>query len=253
VRVGVRWNFHPGAVRVRPDGRILVLGAAGYGPFMYPSPGQLGLVRLLPDGSRDRTFGTNGFVTWNPPWRADSVREWTLPGVFIPQAHGRLLAAAVVFEPVRPFEGSGTVESQRVAFVRFNQNGSVDESFGRAGVIEGPDGPDFFSAWAALPDGRIVALAARNEGSDRPAWWLHRFTADGVVDSAFGSAGSVRLGPTVLDGVNQLLPARDGSLVMLGTVDPAHPAGSATAVRRITPEGAARCPLRHDLWSIRAA
>jgi hypothetical protein len=66
----------PGAVRVQPDGRILVLGAAGYGPFMYPSPGQFALLRLLPDGSRDRTFGTNGFVAWNPPWRADAVNSY---------------------------------------------------------------------------------------------------------------------------------------------------------------------------------
>ena len=37
--------------------------------------------------------------------------------------------------------------------------------------------------------------------------------------------------------MHQLLPTRDGSLLMLGTVDPAHPAGSAAAVRRITPAG----------------
>jgi hypothetical protein len=50
-----------------------VLGAAGFGPFFYPQPGQLGLVRLLPDGTRDPSFGTNGFVSWNPPWRDRTV------------------------------------------------------------------------------------------------------------------------------------------------------------------------------------
>ena len=71
--LGLRWNFAPSAVQVLPDGRILVLGAAVYGPYLYPTPGQLGLARLLPDGSRDRSFGKNGFVAWNPPWRADTV------------------------------------------------------------------------------------------------------------------------------------------------------------------------------------
>jgi uncharacterized delta-60 repeat protein len=212
--LGLHWNFDPQAVHVQPDGRILVLGAAGYGPFFYNSPGQFGLVRLLPNGSRDRTFGTNGFVAWNPPWRADSGRPYALPGVFVPQADGRLLAAGVVYD-------SG---SQRVVFVRFNQNGSMDESFGRAGLIEGPDGPDYFSAWAALPDGRIVALSSRNEGSDQSSRWLHRFTADGAVDSTFGTAGSVRLES---DDVGELVPARDGSLVILG----------GTALRRILPSG----------------
>ena len=140
------------------------------------------------------------------------------------------------------------VNYRRVAFVRFNENGSVDESFGQAGVVEQPEGadsgPNFFSiwAWAALPDGHLVALASRNEGAGPLApgpiaWWLHRFTADGAPDSEFGQDGSVRVGLNVLDGVNELLPARDGSLVMLGTVDPAQPAGSATAVRRIKPGG----------------
>jgi uncharacterized delta-60 repeat protein len=222
--LGLRWNFAPQAVQVQPDGRILVLGAAGYGPFFYPSPGQFGLVRLLPDGSRDRTFGTNGFVTWNPPWRADTALLYALPGVFIPQADGRLLAAGVVHEVVRPpNQDFGGVVSRRVAFVRFNQNGSVDESFGRGGLIEGPDGPDFFSAWAALPDGRTVALSTRNEGSDE-SWWLHRFTADGAVDSTFGTNGSVRLG---LDDVWELVPARDGGVVFV--LD--------TGLRRILPSG----------------
>jgi uncharacterized delta-60 repeat protein len=230
-RLGLSWNFAPQAVHVQPDGRILVLGADGYGPFFYPAPGQFGLVRLLPDGSPDRTFGTKGFVAWNPPWRADTQSLYVDPGVFIPQGDGGVLAAGMVYE--RRWLGdrytSLSVEvPPRVVFVRFNQDGSVDESFGRAGWIEGPPGPDFFSAWAALPDGRIVALSSRNEGFFAPtSWWLHRFTADGVVDSAFGSDGSVRLGLNGLDGVTELLPARDGSLVIVRD----------TQLRRILPSG----------------
>jgi uncharacterized delta-60 repeat protein len=233
-RLGVRWNFAPSAVQVLPDGRILVLGAAGFAPSLYPFPDQLGLVRLLPDGSRDRTFGTNGFVTWNPPWRADTLYMTTRPGLFVRQGDGRLLAAGQV-EELRAGQAGTTV--RRVVFVRFNPDGSVDTSFGPAGVVEGPEGADYFGAWAALPSGPIVALGLRNEGFDTRAWWLHRFTADGALDRDFGQDGSARLGLNVLYGVNQLLPARDGSLLMLGTVDPAHPAGSAAAVRRITPGG----------------
>jgi uncharacterized delta-60 repeat protein len=231
-RLGIRWDFDPQAVHVQPDGRILVLGAAGFGPFMYNSPGQFGLVRLLPDGSRDRTFGTNGFVTWNPPWRADTVSLYALPGVFVPQGDGRVFAAGVVEAAIRvgdppqwPYR-----RVRRVVFVRFNSDGSVDESFGGAGVIEGPDRPwDFFSAWAAFPDGRIAALSSRNEGFSPIGpitWWLHRFNPDGTPDGGFGQDGSVRL--EGLDGVTELLPGRDGSLVMIGP---------ATAIRRILPGG----------------
>jgi uncharacterized delta-60 repeat protein len=228
-RLGLRWNFDPQAVHVQPDGRILVLGAAGRGPGLYPTPGQFGLVRLLPDGSRDHTFGTNGFVAWNPPKRAGAVYLTALPGVFIPQPDGRLLAAGIVTELVNH------QELRRVVFVRFNQNGSVDESFGRAGLIEGPDGPDFFSAWAALRDGRVVALSRRNEGSDGSIVWLHRFTAEGAVDRGFGQDGSVRLGLNGLDGAPELLPARDGNLLI---IDGGNRAGRATAaVHRVLPGG----------------
>ena len=120
--------------------------------------------------------------------------------------------------------------------MRFNGDGSVDQSFGRDGVVEESEGPDYWWSWAVLPDGHVVALSSRNE-IGAPAWWLHRFIADGAVDHGFGQAGSVRLGVSVLDAVSELLPARDGGLFVLGTVDPAHPAGSAAAVRRILPRG----------------
>ena len=231
-RLGLRWDFDPQAVHVQPDGRILVLGADGFGPFMYNSPGQFGLVRLLPDGSRDRSFGTNGFVAWNPPWRADTLSMTALPGVFVPQADGLVLAAGTVDEGrwVGDPYTSPTATVRRVVFVRFKSDGSVDESFGGAGLIKGPDRPwDFFSAWAAFPDGRIAALSSRNEGFSPTGpitWWLHRFNPDGTPDGGFGQDGSVRL--EGLDGVTELLPARDGSLVIIGP---------ATAIRRILPGG----------------
>jgi uncharacterized delta-60 repeat protein len=230
VRLGARWNFDPRAVVVQPDGRIVLMGAAGHGiNSLYPlvAPGQLGLVRLLPNGSRDRTFGTNGFVIWNPPWRGDTVLLQTIPGLLVRQADGRLLIPLFVDE-LRAISPGGNVGFWRVAFVRFNENGSVDESFGRAGVVEGLDGPDYVFHWVALPDGDLAALASRPEGFGNPySWRLHRFTADGALDLEFGQDGSVRLGLKDLYDVGELVPMRDGGLVIV----------RATALRRIGPTG----------------
>jgi uncharacterized delta-60 repeat protein len=139
VRLGYRWNFAPQELQVQPDGRILVLGAAGYGPFFYPSPGQFGLLRLLPDGSRDPTFGTNGLVAWNPPWHADTLSLYALPSLFVPQADGRVLAVGTVSEQRQsgdPYSSLIAGLTPWIVFVRFNDNGSADESFRRAGVPE---------------------------------------------------------------------------------------------------------------------
>jgi hypothetical protein len=125
----------------------------------------------------------------------------------------------------------------RVVFVRFNESGSVDESFGRDGVIEGPDAPDYFSVWAALPDGHISPRSPNVTRVPTEPPGASPFHSRPCSRQRARGDGSVRLGLNALDGVNELLPARDGSLVMLGTVDPAHPAGSAVAVRRIMPGG----------------
>jgi uncharacterized delta-60 repeat protein len=234
VRLGAHWNFDPRAVLVQPDGRIVLMGAAGAGnDALYPlvAPAQIGLLRLLPDGSRDRTFGTNGFLAWNPPWRGNTQSMQALPGLLVRQADGRLLVPASVDELRNSGQlGANLVEVKRVAFVRFNENGSVDESFGRAGVIEGPDGSNAPSAWAALPDGHLVGLHQELPGS----WWLDRFNTDGTLDRGFGQDGSVRLGSFVLAGITALVAARDGSLVMIGNDQRGH---TAAVLRRILPAG----------------
>jgi uncharacterized delta-60 repeat protein len=101
IRLGAQWNFDPRAVEVQPDGRIVVMGAAGRGiNSLYPlvAPGQIGLIRLLKDGSRDPTFGTNGFVAWNPPWRPTTRWLQAIPGLLLRQADGRLLVSLTVDE-----------------------------------------------------------------------------------------------------------------------------------------------------------
>ena len=224
---GFPWNFEPQAVHVQPDGRILVLGADGYGGHdLYPIRGQVGLARLLPDGSRDRSFGTNGFVAWNPPWGASTDSMVARPGLFVPQADGRVLVAAVVEETRWLGERytSNLGGFRRVAFVRFNEDGSVDESFGRAGMREELENtPFFFYAWAALPDGDLVTLASRAG----PTWGLHRFKPDGTLDRGFGQDGSVPIPLNDPYGVRELVPTRDGGLVLV----------LRTALRRIRPSG----------------
>ena len=197
-------------------------------------------MRLLPNGARDPAFGTNGVVLWNPPYRGNTLFLQAIPGLLLRQPDGRLLVPLFIYE----LASSGTnVSLWRFAFGRFNENGSVDESFGRSGVIEGPNGSDYFFHWVALADGHLAALASRPEVFGPHSWRLHRFTADGALDREFGQDGSVRLDLTDLYNVSELVPMRDGGLVIV----------RATVLRRVDPRGTARCPFRHYLWSSRSA
>ena len=255
VRLGWQWNFDPREIQLQPDGRIVLMGAAGRGiNTLYPlvAPAQTGLIRLLPDGSPDPTFSDDGFVAWNPPWRGDSRFIQTIPGLLLlRQTDGRLVLAAGVDE-LRVAAPGRNVSVQRAAFVRFNRNGSVDPSFG---VVETPDSSDYSTAWAALPDGHLVALAARSQGFGAPTtWWLHRFHPDGTIDRGFGQDGSVGIGADVASTTTERLVAiRDGSLVLLGNNQP----DTATVLYRILPGGqldagfgsaCSRPPLRAFPW-----
>jgi uncharacterized delta-60 repeat protein len=230
VRIAFRWDFRPLTVSVQANGRILLVGTLGGLNYFSWTRMQLALIRLMPDGSRDRSFGTNGFVAWNPAGRAANSWVDVSSGLALPQPDGRLLVAANVDE--RTASLPRELMSQRVVFVRFNENGSVDESFGQAGLVEHPDDPNLLATtWAALPDGHLVALAPRREGG----WLLRRFTPDGALDSEFGQDGSVRLDTNALDfSFLELVAGRDGSLVLIGN-DALH--ARAVPIRRIRPDG----------------
>ena len=181
-------------------------------------------------------------MTWNPPWRADTVFMTALPGLFAPQANGKVLAASVVNEGAGPQGRFGplTHRVSWVAFGRFNGDGSVDRSLGRDGVaeqLEGPDSAFFFYAWAALHDGHIAAVVSHNHGFDEPTLWLHRFTPDGAVDSAFGENGVLQLDTNGLADVSQVLAYRDGSIVLTGHVPIDTVGNRRPALRRILPGG----------------
>jgi uncharacterized delta-60 repeat protein len=226
-------SFWPVTVSVQADGRIVLAGSAS----AYLSPhAQLAIVRLLPNGSRDPAFGTNGVVVWNPPWRADTLYTTTRPGLFVRQGDGRLLVAAHVGER------TSAMLRERVVLVRFGADGSVDQSFGQGGLAELAWDGGYFQGWARLADGRLASVVSRHEGTGEPtletqAWWLHSFTADGSSPAPLRPTRSVRLGRDVLDELHELVPTRDGGLLMIGDVDIEHARGPATAVRRIRPDG----------------
>lgn len=244
LKVSFPWQFVPVKVLAQPDGRILLVGVVGgYRYFAY-QPMQIGLVRLLPDGSRDRSFGANGFVAWNPRWHSAEVMMDISLGLAQQQPDGRLLIAASVDERAR---GPGVTfprpERHSIMFVRFEADGSVDPSFGRAGLAErNLEGGAYVRGWARLADGRLVAVVSRHEGSGEPTlestgWWLQSFAADAAPAGGFVAAGSVRLGLDILDELVDLAPTSDGGLVMIGAVDVSQRFGPVPAVRRIRPDG----------------
>jgi len=161
----------PAAVAPQSNGDIVVAVGIG-GP-------DTGLVRFLPNGTRDTTFGTGGFAAL-PDIGIGSTR----PGLAV-QSDGKLVWAG----EATAANGTGAA----FAVVRFNANGTLDQGFGAGGVATAQFANALQGAQTVLvqPDGKILAGGQVLFGGRPPVdiGGLVRFNADGSIDKGFGSGG----------------------------------------------------------------
>src|SRR6266704_1485635 len=165
------------AVAAQPDGKIL---AAGY-VFSSASNYDFALVRYLPDGSLDPSFGTNGKVATDFHGSTDVARAVAL------QPDGRIVVAGYALRLDGP--------AFDFALARYNADGSLDTGFGAAGKVTTRFSGGFDRATAVLlqADGKIVATGTVSNsftttGED---FALARYNADGSLDATFGTDGRV--------------------------------------------------------------
>jgi len=139
------------ATAIQSDGKIIVAGT---------SDQKYALIRYNTNGSLDATFGIGGIVATDIWYAINSIAI---------QSDGKILAA-----------GQGSQ-----GLIRFNRNGSFDATFGNGGIaIIGGDA--IANAVTIQNDGKII-VACESQGSTYIS--LLRFTANGTLDSSFGSNG----------------------------------------------------------------
>jgi len=220
-------------VAVQPDGMIVAVGRVA--SATAPAESDFGLVRYRPDGALDPGFGGTGTVT--------TVFSEAING---PQAaHGNAVARAVAVQPVNgsfalvvggdyvvPDQFGGTVQFSAV--VRYNPDGSLDQSFGDGGRATVPGAT--LADLAIQPDGSIVTVGTRPSGQ-ATQFNLSRYIADsGALDPGFGSGGSLAVKLNTLDLASAVAVQADGRIVFAGS---AVVSGNYDfAVLRATTEGA---------------
>jgi len=194
-------NDYAHSVIQQADGRLVVAGYSRNNE--NESSDNFALVRYNADGTLDTGFGMGGKVTTdinNNDDRAYSV---------IQQADGRLLAAG----------GSGIGTNVDFTLVRYNENGTLDNSFGVAGKVITVFGTSDDKAYSVIQqaDGKLVAAGNKGSTSGSSSFALARYNEDGTLDSGFGSGGRV----TTSIGVNgsaarSVIQQADGQLVAAG-------------------------------------
>lgn len=158
---------------IQPDQKIVVVG---YAEVVFPAgkpPQKMFITRYNYDGSLDNTFGNGGIVVTD----------------FDPDQHD--IANSVALQPDGKILVSGYTEGSYLhpertdfAVVRFNEDGSLDESFGTDGKVRTDFGGNEDRAKSILlqSDGRI--LVAGYSGYDAA---MARYLPDGTLDGSFGS------------------------------------------------------------------
>lgn len=135
-------------------------------------------VLAQPAGTLDPTFGNGGKVVTSITPGQDKAY-----GVAI-QTDGRIIVAG---------HSSSTITGKDFAVIRYNSDGSLDNTFGNNGIATtdlqtGSD--DVAYSIALQADGKIVLAGYSDNGSNKDAA-LVRYNNDGSLDNTFGNNGIV--------------------------------------------------------------
>jgi uncharacterized delta-60 repeat protein len=215
------------ALVLQPDGKIVAAGRSdrpGTEDVGGVAPVDFALARYNPDGSLDTTFGTGGMAT-TAVGPIDSAAF-----ALLLQPDGKLVAGGYSF----PRGGGPSGDNYRFALVRYNADGTLDQSFGRGGIVVTAvdDGIDIVHALRRQPNGKIVA--AGNASGAYFTFALARYTPDGVLDASFGHDGTVTTAFRGMHGGASALVGRpDGRLVAAGDVSAHALSGRFALVRYI--------------------
>ncbi len=190
------------SVIVQPDGTIVVVGTS-----YDDQSGVVALVRYTSTGTPDPAFGTNGIVltpvTANFDGGADVIRR----------GDGTLVVSGWV-----DFGGD-----EDFLLLRYLENGTLDGSFGTGGITRtdpfGFHRTDEAITLTEAPDGRLLVIGDTVHATDD--FVVARFSAGGVLDTAFGAGGHmlVDLFSTPDYDPRAALLQPDGRLVGIGTTD----------------------------------
>jgi uncharacterized delta-60 repeat protein len=143
------------------------------------------LARYNPNGTLDETFGGGDGVIRTVE---DLPDDWQGTYYFTRASGAALQSSGKIIVAGDQFHNKDRI-------MRFNSDGSLDIGFGTDGLIDIPSGSqNFIYHLAAQSNDKIVVCMTNRELINNNSVFnifLWRFTADGAVDTTFGSSGIV--------------------------------------------------------------
>jgi len=188
-------------ILIQPDGKIIAAGAVSNG-----TDWNFALARYNTNGSLDNSFGVNGKLTES----FGSGDDWA--NAVALQPDGKILVGGWS-------EAGGTAD---FTVARFNEDGSLDNTFGNNGktITEVGNNEDEANDMVLQPDGKIILAGYSSRGADIHDFALVRYLSDGSLDTTWGIDGKLLTSiSNVEDHANAVLVQPDGNVVAAGYTD----------------------------------
>ncbi|AUB34548.1 Ca2+-binding protein, RTX toxin-related [Nostoc flagelliforme CCNUN1] len=185
------------SIAVQNDGKIIVAG---------DSNGDFALVRYNTNGSLDNSFNGNGKVTTNITSTLALPLSTDIGYSVAVQSDGKIIVAGV--------------SNGDFALVRYNTNGSLDNSFNGNGKVTTnitstlalPLSTDSGYSVAVQSDGKIIVAGVSNGD-----FALVRYDTNGSLDTTFSGDGKVTTNISLIDTARSVTLQSDGKIIVAGT------------------------------------
>jgi uncharacterized delta-60 repeat protein len=217
------YSDNPSGLAIQSDGKIIVVGYSQDNNYI-PA---FAVMRYKSNGSIDSTFGNNGkiishigpFITYINGIYYGTYSDEYAKSVVI-QADEKIVVAgeSYTYNDCYHDDYYGGVYCTRVfAMVRYNSNGSLDNTFGNNGKVIDSVSLSYISSAVLQTDGKILVTGTGNPNGFR----ANRYKIDGSLDSSFGTNGKVitPVGQTNYPYPNSLVVQPDGKIVLAGSAN----------------------------------
>ena len=203
------------SLAIQNDGKIVL---AGYTYEGESGTSDIVMVRYDTNGSLDTTFGTDGIVT-----TALGDDESVANSIALDK-NGKIVVAGTTWTKPAGGEESNEkkstgqeVSNSRILLLRYNNDGTLDSSFGSGGVVTTTIGDGSFVNIAhhvTIQNNGKIVIAGSSINDANATVVIARYNSDGSPDTSFGTNGIVTLANALAHGV---VLQENGQIVVAGT------------------------------------
>lgn len=185
------------------DGKILAVGYIYLGSNIGNN---IGIARYNDDGRLDSTFGSEGKVT-------TQIKSDAFPCGIAVQPDNKIVIGGYTSK------SGDNGDNNTIFIIRYNNDGSVDKTFGNKGIYqETVLDPINISGFALQPDGKIL-IGGSYSVSKQQSFFVRRYLNNGSPDIQYGVNGESDYPfPNLSTGLSCIAVQDDGSIIAAGTI-----------------------------------